>query len=204
MSAGLRASIVVVVALLLAAPAGVAGAAGGTIKGTIRGKDPAVPIANAVVMIEGPSQPAPAGAPHKVMDQVHNQFAPRVLAIGVGTTVDFPNSDPWLHNVFSTSQAKKFDLGMYAQGKVKSVTFDQPGVVDVRCNVHPKMEGYIVVNANPFVAVTDEQGSYSISDVPPGTYKLRVWQEDMKEAQMPVTIADGQVRAIDVKLESRR
>ena len=191
------------IALLLVVPGGVVGAGGGTIKGTIRtAESPGAPIADAVVMLDGPSLPAAAGAPHAVMDQLHDAFVPAVLAVAVGTTVNFPNSDPWLHNVFSTSAAKKFDLGMYGQGEVKSVLFDAPGVVEVRCNVHPKMTGFIVVHPNPYVAVSGRpQGSYTIADVPPGTYTLRVWHENMPEEKVPVTIGEGQVRALDVRLK---
>jgi plastocyanin len=155
-------------------------------------------------MIEGPSLPAAPDAPHAVMDQRRDTFVPRVLAIPTGTTVDFPNSDPRLHNVFSTSAAKKFDLGMYDQGESKSVTFDVPGVVPVRCNVHPKMEGFVIVHANPYVAVTDARGSYTITGVPSGSYQVRVWHESLAEKRVPVVVREGQVQALDVRLEERR
>jgi plastocyanin len=200
------ASLAGAVALLLVAGGGVVAAGGGTITGTIRaGESPGTPIADAVVMIDGPSVLAAAGAPHAVINQLHDSFVPPVLAVTVGTTVDFPNSDPRLHNVFSTSAAKKFDLGMYEQGEVKSVIFDTPGVVEMRCKVHPKMKGFIVVHSNPYVAVSNEQqGSYTIADVPPGTYTLRVWHENLPEEKVPVTIGEGQVRALDVRLKEPR
>ena len=207
MKALLRAaSLAGAVALLLVAAGGVVAAGGGTIKGTIRtGESPGTPIADAVVMIDGPSVPAAAGAPHAVMNELHDSLVPPVLAVTVGTTVDFPNSAPQLHNVLSTSAARKFDLGMYGEGEVKSVLFDTPGVVEVRCKVHPKMKGFIVVHANPYVAVSDEQqGSYTIADVPPGTYTLRVWHENLPEEKVPVTIGEGQVRALDVRLKEPR
>jgi plastocyanin len=184
---------------------GAAEAGGATVKGTISaGASPGTPVANAVVMIDGPRLPAAAGAPHAVMDQRADTFVPHVLAVPVGTTVDFPNSDPWLHNVFSSSVAKKFDLGMYEQGQVRSVTFETPGIVEVRCNVHPKMKGFVVVHPNPYVAVSDAHGSYNVTSLPPGDYTLRVWHEDLVEEQIPVSIGEGQVRALDVRLERRR
>jgi hypothetical protein len=123
-----------------------------------------------------------------------------VLVVPAGTTVDFPNGDPMLHNVFSTSAAKKFDLGMYDQGETRSVTFDTPGVVRIGCNVHPKMEAFIVVHDNPWAAVSDAKGSYTVSGVPEGTYQLRVWHPARAEQRLPVTIHDGQVVAIDLRL----
>jgi plastocyanin len=178
-------------------------AGGGAVKGTVTTSDHA-PVADAVVMIEGPSVPASPTAPHLVMEQRHETFVPRVLALPVGTTVDFPNHDPMLHNVFSASPAKKFDLGMYDQGEARSVAFDTPGVVRVGCNVHPKMEAFIVVHPNPYVAVTDHQGSYTITGVPAGSYQVRVWHERLAERELPVVVRDGQVQPLDVPLQPRR
>src|SRR5262249_62150015 len=108
---------------------------GGTVKGTAPAA--AGPVADAVVLIDTPAEAAPAGAPHAVVRQREIRFVPHVLAVPAGTTVDFPNDDSVLHNVVSSSPAKRFDLGMYPQGQTKSVTFDAPGVVAVRCNAHP-------------------------------------------------------------------
>ncbi len=100
-------ALLVVLALGTSAYAG-----GGAVKGTVTTSDHA-PVADGVVMIEGPALPAPPAVPHPAMEQRHETFVPHVLAVPVGTTVDFPNHDPMLHNVFSASPAKKFDLGMY-------------------------------------------------------------------------------------------
>jgi hypothetical protein len=105
--------------------------------------------------------------------------------------------------VFSSSPAKKFDLGMYEGGASRSVTFDQPGVVRVGCNVHPRMEAFVVVHSNRYVAVTDAHGAYTIPDVPAGTYQIRVWHPERAEKQMPVTVRDGGVQPLDVKLAAR-
>jgi plastocyanin len=194
-----RGAVLALAAALAAAPA----AAGtGTVKGTIIAASG--PIRDAVVLIEGPAEPAAAGARHAVIAQRNQTFVPRVLAVAVGTTVDFPNDDAMLHNVFSASRAKRFDLGMYGKGETRSVTFDAPGVVRVVCNVHPRMEAFVVVHANPWVAVSDVNGSYTVAGVPAGTYQLRVWHETLAEQRVPVTIRDGQVQALDVKLAPRR
>jgi len=190
-------------ALLVVLALGSSAHAGGAVKGTVTTSDHA-PIADSVVMIEGPSVPAPPTAPHLVMEQRHETFAPRVLAVPTGTTVDFPNHDPVLHNVFSASPAKKFDLGMYDPGETRSVTFDTPGVVRIGCNVHAKMEAFILVHPNPYVAMTDAHGGYTITGVPAGSYQVRVWHESLAERQIPVVVRDGQVEPLDVQLERRR
>ena len=175
-----------------------AAAGTGTVKGTITSQ--AGPVAGAVVLLEGPTVAVAANAPHAVIGQRQETFVPHVLAVPVGTTVDFPNHDAVLHNVFSASPAKKFDLGMYDQGETRSVTFDTPGVVRIGCNVHPKMEAFIVVHGNPYAAVSDAKGSYTVAGVPEGTYQLRVWHETLAEQHVPVTVRDGQVQAVDMKL----
>jgi len=111
------------------------------------------------------------------MDQVNQTFVPHVLAIAVGTTVDFPNSDVTFHNVFSLSKTRSFDLGRYSRGHSKAVRFDRPGVVQVFCDIHSHMSAYILVFAHRFFAVTDEEGRYAIGPVPPGSYTLTVWHE---------------------------
>jgi plastocyanin len=124
-------------------------------------------------------------------------FSPHVLPVMVGTTVEWPNDDEIYHNVFSMSDAKQFDLGLYKGNPPdKRVTFDKPGRVDVFCSIHTDMHCIVLVLENPYFASTDENGNYTIPDVPPGTYKLKAWQErlpaDEKEIVVPT---NGEVRA---------
>ena len=95
-----------------------------------------------------------------VMDQRNETFVPHVLAITVGTTVDFPNSDKTFHNVFSFSRAQRFDLGRYAVGRSKSVRFDRPGVVRVFCDIHSHMNAFILVFSHRFFDVTEPDGRF--------------------------------------------
>jgi plastocyanin len=190
---------------LLVLSASLAGAETATVKGTVTAAPEAgTPLADAVVLLEGPAVPAPAGAPHATMDQRHHTFIPHVMAVAVGTTIDFPNHDTMLHNVFSASPAKKFDLGMYDPGESKSVTFDAPGTVEIRCKVHPTMDAWVVVHTNPWAAVTDAHGAYTIPDVPAGQYQVRVWHETKGERRLPLTVQGGSVQALDVRLEAPR
>lgn len=126
-----------------------------------------------------------------VMDQRNETFAPRLLAVQTGTTVDFPNSDATFHNVFSLSRARRFDLGRYAAGKTKSVRFDRPGVVRVFCDIHSHMSAFIVVFNHPFFRVTDADGRFRIDNVPPGTYTVVGWYEGEARAQRSITVAAG-------------
>jgi plastocyanin len=124
-------------------------------------------------------------------------FTPHILPIVVGTTVEWPNDDDIYHNVFSMSDTKQFDLGLYkGNPPAKRVTFDKPGRVDVFCSIHENMHCVILVLENPCFASTDENGNYKISNVPPGTYKLEAWQErlpaDEKEIIVPT---NGEVRS---------
>jgi plastocyanin len=179
-------------------------AAAGAVKGRVTRERVETPVANAVIMIDAPAAPVAPGAPHALIDQRDMAFVPHVIAVPVGTTVDFPNHDRTLHNVFSASPAKRFDLGMYDPGETRSVTFDQPGVVRLGCNAHPKMEAFVVVHANPHVAVTDEQGAYTIEGVPPGRFRARLWHETLAERETSVTVRDGQVERLDAQLHGRR
>ena len=177
----------------------------GIVKGsiTIGGK----PAPDAVISIEGiprelaKENPKPA-TKRGVVDQRELKFIPRVLPVLVGTTVDFPNNDKTFHNVFSTAEAKKFDLGLYPSGEKRSATFDKPGVVKILCNVHPNMEAHVVVKEHPYFAATDKRGSYQITNVPLGKYRIEVWHPELGTRALPFELVrEGQVLAIDVDLK---
>lgn len=133
-----------------------------------------------------------------VMDQRDETFVPHVLAVTVGTVVDFPNSDRTFHNVFSLSKAKRFDLGRYAAGKSKSVRFDRPGLVRVFCDIHSHMTAFVLVLSHRFFDVTDADGRFTIASVPPGTYTVVGWYEGEPRASRSVTVPAGGV--VDLEL----
>ena len=109
--------------------------------------------------------------------QRHKRFEPHVLVIPVGSVVDFPNLDPFFHNVFSLFEGKRFDLGLYEAGTTHSVNFDRPGVCYIFCNIHPEMSAVVVVLKSPYYAVSDRAGEMAIAGIPPGRYLLNVWHE---------------------------
>jgi hemoglobin len=120
----------------------------------------------------------------RVIEQRDRQFAPRMLAISAGSTVAFPNFDPVFHNVFSTSHARAFDLGIYKNGETREVTFAKEGLIRIGCNLHANMSAHLVVVAAPHYVVTDAAGKYTFRSLPPGKYKVKAWAEDTGE---PVT-----------------
>jgi len=123
-------------------------------------------------------------------------FAPHVLPVMVGTTVEWPNNDDILHNVFSFSEAKQFDLGLYKSPQVGRVVFDKPGRVDVFCSIHSRMNCIVLVLENPYFAATSDRGSYTIANVPAGTYKLKAWHERLPSRVQEVIVpASGEVKA---------
>jgi plastocyanin len=130
-------------------------------------------------------------AGHAVMDQRNETFVPHVLAIMIGTTVDFPNSDKFYHNVFSLSKTARFDLGRYAAGRFRSIRFDKPGIVRVFCDIHSHMNAYILVFSHPFFTLTDQEGRYRIDNIPPGSYNVVAWNEGTASEAKPVVVADG-------------
>jgi plastocyanin len=123
-----------------------------------------------------------------VMDQRNERFVPHVLAVMVGTVVDFPNSDVTYHNVFSLSRAKRFDLGRYAAGKSKGVRMDRPGVVRVFCDIHSHMSAFVLVFNHPFFDVTDDDGRFELPALPAGTYTLVGWYEGEARIARPVQV----------------
>jgi plastocyanin len=147
----------------------------------------------AVVYIDTAPQAAFEGgtAAHVSMSQQNETFVPHVLAVRVGTVVDFPNNDIIYHNVFSFSKTKRFDLGRYAKGQSKSVLFDEPGIVRVFCDIHSHMNAFILVFAHRFFDVTDQLGRYRIDQVPPGTYTLVAWYEGVVKETRTVTVPEG-------------
>jgi plastocyanin len=135
-----------------------------------------------------------------VMDQRNETFVPHVLAITTGTTVDFPNSDKFYHNVFSLSKTRSFDLGRYAAGSSRPVRFDRPGIVRVFCDIHSHMNAFILVFGHPFFAMTTADGRYRIENVPSGTYGVIAWNEGLSSEAKPVIVPDGGVAELDFML----
>ena len=155
-----------------------------------------------VVYIEGTveakfeTNSEPARVVTSRVQQKGAMFSPHVLPIMVGKTVEWPNNDDILHNVFSVSEANDFNLGLYKNPQVKSWTFQKPGRVDVFCSIHTRMSCIVLVLENPFFASANEKGVYSIPNVSAGTYRLKAWHERLPSQVRQITVPDqGEVRA---------
>jgi plastocyanin len=133
-------------------------------------------VENAVVWLEAPDTPTPAQTRKIVLDQRNLAFSPHVLVVRVGTVVEFPNNDTVFHNVFSFRDGKRFDLGMYPVGAVRTVTFNRPGLSRIFCNIHPHMAAYVWALDTPYFALSDETGAFTIPSVPVGTYTYHAWR----------------------------
>ena len=134
---------------------------------------------------------------HITVDQTHLSFAPHVVVIQQGTTVEFKNDDNVGHNVYwpAIHHDKKLahNMGTWPQGLSKPFTFTEVGDVPLLCNVHPEMSGYIFVVPTPYFAVTDKDGNFVIKDVPPGQYTVKTGSENGKPATQTVTVASAPV-----------
>jgi plastocyanin len=150
------------------------------------------PLRGAVVSAAAESPVLPPAGPVKgIMDQVDLTFVPDVLVIPVHSTVQFPNSDAIGHQVYSFSSARSFQLPLYRGKPYPPVSFDQPGIVTLGCNIHDNMLSYIFVTAAPFFGRTGERGEWSSADVPQGRYRLSVWHPLLNEPQQVERVVDA-------------
>jgi plastocyanin len=124
-----------------------------------------------------PPRQDPAHIPQLV--QKNKSFQPSLLVIPVGGKVEFPNHDPFFHNVFSLFEGKRFDLGLYESGTTRFVQFDKPGISFIFCNIHEQMSAVVIALATPYYAVSDARGDLNIPDVPPGRYQLQVFHSSV-------------------------
>ncbi|MBS1258544.1 MAG: hypothetical protein MAG551_01603 [Candidatus Scalindua arabica] len=142
---------------------------------------------------------------HGIVDQQNLLFIPHVLAVQKGTTVDFPNNDQVRHNVFSPPDCcNQFNLGTYDVGASKPYTFTESCEVPLLCNVHAEMAAFILVLDNPYFKVTTKDGSYTINNVPAGTYKLKTWHEKLRTEEQDVTVEGGKTVEADFLLKKRK
>lgn len=188
---------------LTAAPLGAqAGHVSGRI--TILEKDnaPSTDLGDAVVFLEGHGISLPAARFEIAISD--KTFSPHVLVVPAGSTVAFPNHDPFDHNVFSVSDSNSFDLGLYGRGEGKTVMFKYPGLVRVFCNVHPKMVALVQVMATHHFTQAGGDGAFTITGVEPGTYQLHVWHERAPvEIVKDVVVGPDGLADIQISLNAR-
>ena len=130
-------------------------------------------------VVGDPVFPPPTG--RFTLLQKNRMFSPHLLVVPVGSTVYFPNADPFFHNVFSLFNGKRFDLGLYEAGTTKQEVFSREGVSYIFCNIHPEMSAVVVVLGTPFYAVGDAKGDFRVHAVPSGEYELHLWVEGLTQ-----------------------
>jgi plastocyanin len=148
-----------------------------------------------------PAQTTPASpwlpTQHYTLLQKNRQFSPHLLVVPVGSIVEFPNRDPFFHNVFSLFDGKRFDLGLYEAGSTKSVTFSREGVSYIFCNIHPEMSAVILTLSTSLHSVADASGAFRVAGVPAGDYEMHIWIEGVAQP-----VLDRMVRHVHVAADS--
>jgi plastocyanin len=152
----------------------------------------------AVVYLDG-SFPKPTSHSTKQIAQKDLAFLPSLLPVQVGTRVEFPNLDDTYHSIFSYSPAKRFDLGRYRPDErpIPSETFDRPGLVTLRCDIHEHMRGLILVLETPYFVMTDAEGRFRLSGLPSGRYMLKAWIDSKTTREQPVELKRGATLRVD-------
>jgi len=197
MSMATRAArLLAIAACLLAAVAGCAQDIDVTGRIVPEGAAKTSSASSSVVWLEPLGQSAdstPVAPMHAVLAQKNKTFEPHLLVVTRGSSVEFPNRDPWFHNVFSLFNGKRFDLGLYEAGTSRTVHFDRVGISYIFCNIHPEMSAVVVVLPSPYFAIPNKQGDFSISGVPAGHYNLHVWNENALPATLQALSREVQV-----------
>jgi len=143
--------------------------------------------APAVVWLE-PQQGTPAlpfvSTGHYTLLQKNRSFTPHLQVIPVGSVVNFPNADPFFHNVFSLFEGKRFDLGLYEAGSSRSVTFSREGASYIFCNIHPEMSAVVLALSTPLYALAGTDGTFDLHGIPPGDYRMHLWVEGVPQAEL--------------------
>lgn len=162
-------------------------------------------LADVVVWLEPSAGAHPKMSPSAMTVQLQGrQFVPRVRAVTEGSRIDFPNMDSFSHNVFSKAADGAFDTGVYGRGKTMSQTFKDAGIFPIYCNIHPRMTGYVVVLNTPWYAQAGEDGRFSLSAVPAGSYTLHIWHDRVgQETTRPVNVAASGLVVGRVEMDAR-
>lgn len=201
---GIEGSVVVLCALLLCAPsrAGAQGAVSGRVSIQEKPGETTKDLDNTVIYLAPKSGAARFAEMKAQMTLDGRQFSPRVRVVTAGSSVEYPNHDPFSHNVFSTAAGAAFDLGVYGGGTTKSTQFKKPGAYPVYCNIHEKMTAYVVVVSTPHFTQAGADGRWSLAKVPAGKYELHVWHERAPEVVKEVEVAAAGLAGLDQKLDA--
>jgi plastocyanin len=157
-------------------------------------------IGNVIVFLRDVPRSATLPAARLEMVQQEEAFVPRVLAISRGSSVDFPNADPFFHNVFSLSRGATFDLGRFPRGERRSRTFTQAGLIKIFCHLHSHMSASIMVFDHPFYTVPGGNGGFVLEDVPAGEHRVSAWHERIGESAKQIVVEPGRTVRVEFAL----
>ena len=197
--------VVLIAAVLAAWPLAAAAHRTADVRGRLtlleKGNRPGDDVGMAVVWLEGGGgRPAPVQAEISTAEKA---FSPHVLVLPVGSTIAFPNHDPFNHNVFSLSEEQPFDLGLYGRGEARSIKLERAGIIRVFCNVHAQMSALLVVRDGPYFAQPSGDGSFLLPGVPPGHYILHAWHERAPEVTRPLDVPAAGLTDVAIELDAR-
>jgi len=196
--------VLIASALLAAFASAAAAEPAGRITGTVTVSDPdgkVVSNAEVVVYVVGYGEPADPTAPAVKIEQKQRKFVPELVAVTQADRVEFPNVDPFLHNVFSQSAARKFDLGSFKRGESKTKDFPGLGVIDVYCNIHPEMAATVLVVPNRRHARVGADGNFTIEGVRPGNWTVFAYtRRAVRPVSVPVSVTDGQIAVVKLAI----
>ena len=159
-------------------------------------------IANVIVFLRSAAAERSNALPttRAQMMQREESFVPRVLAVTRGSTVEFPNFDPYFHNVFSLSRGASFDLGRFPRGESRARTFTKTGLIKVYCHLHSHMSASIMVFDHHHFVMPDADGSFALDNVPPGEHQLSAWHERIGESAKPLIVEAGRTARLEFAL----
>lgn len=183
-------------------------AAQGTVSGRVtieeRPGESTSDLGNAIIYLVPKSGPTPRMSASKTQIAMNGRaFVPRVRVVTPGSKVEFPNQDPFSHNIFSTAPIATFDLGLYASGKSKDTEFKRAGAVPVYCNIHPRMTAFVLVVPTPYYIQAGADGRWALPRVPAGSYELHVWHDRTNEHVAPLEVSANGLATADVRLDAR-
>lgn len=192
------------VQLSSATPVAAQGAVSGRVALTERAGEQSTDIGNTVIYLVPTGAASGRIAPASASIAMNGRaFVPRVQVVTPGSRVDFPNQDPFSHNIFSTSPGAVFDLGLYPSGRSKDAVFRRAGVFPIYCNIHPRMTAFVVVAPSRLFAMAGADGRWTIANVPSGSYTLHVWHERARETTQPLQVAVAGQSGVDVTVDAR-
>ena len=201
------AALIASVPSFAAEPATQPAGGGGIVSGKVTSPGE-VPLSEMVVYLESPDAKRQIAVPKETVkvSQKGAKFAPAIVVVCVGQTVDFLNDEdrPIEHNVFSNASAKRFDLGLYKPGEARSVTFDKPGAVFLYCSIHRHMDGVVYVAPTPYSSRVKEDGTYRIEGVPAGIWMVKTWQRRRRFPELSVPVLVDASKPATTDLELRR